>query len=208
MISACRQVSAALLVLAVLTGAAAAQDTQAVGQVIAQAGPATAMRAAGPRALRLGAPVYAGDWIATGPESRLLIELSDGSRLSLGADSRIEIDSVTFAPQGNGLGAALELVYGILRTVLSGPAWRDGFAVETRAAIASVRSTDFIVEAGADKSSVFVAEGRVEVAPPGAPALVLEAGFGVEVPLGAAALEAKAWDQARIDAAMARTRVP
>ncbi len=207
-ISACRQVSAALLGLALLAGPVAAQEPEAIGRVVAQVGPATAMRATEPRSLRLGAPLYTGDWIATGPAARLRIELKDGSHLSLGAESRIEIDSLTFTAGGDGLGGALELVYGILRTVLSGPKWRDGFALETRAAIASVRSTDFIVEAGADNTAVFVAEGWVEVAPLSAPALVLGSGFGVDVPLGANAVEAKAWGPARIAGVMARTRVP
>lgn len=204
-----RAALAALLLISTHSLATAwAQEAEPVARVVQQVGAVTALRGTVPRALHLSAPLFQGDHVVTGPESRVEIELADGSRLSLGAATRVAIDSVVYDGGSRGLRGVFTLILGILRSSLSGPVWRDGFSVETRAAVASVRSTDFVSEATQDKSSIFVVEGLVEVIPRRAPAVPLAAGEGVDVPLGATRVEVKTWGQARVDDVLARTRVP
>lgn len=80
-----------------------------------------------------------------------------------------------------------------------------GFEVITPQAIAAVRGTRWAVDVGADRTSVFVVEGRVSVSrQAGAPAVSLGAGEGVDVGPGAEPLTVKRWGAARAAALMAR----
>jgi len=200
-------VAALFLVLSPALTEAHAQDARPAARVVEQIGVVTALRGGQPRTLRLAASLFQGDHIVTGPQSRVRIELADGSLLSLGAGTRVALTTVAFDADGRGLRGIFKLVLGILRSSLSGVVWRDGFSVETRAAVASVRSTDFVTEVLSEKSSVFVVDGLVEVLPVQAPAVPLVAGEGVDVPLGATRIEVKVWGQKRVDDVLARTRV-
>jgi hypothetical protein len=97
---------------------------------------------------------------------------------------------------------------GIVRTGLS-DVWKDGFEVRTRAAVASVRSTDWITEAGKDRSSVFVVSGKVSVTGvAGGARVILEPGQGTDIENGGAPSTPKKWGASRVEQVMARTRVP
>ena len=113
----------------------------------------------------------------------------------------------TYLPEDDGRGV-LTLLLGIVRTSLSG-VWSGGFEVRTRAAVASVRATDWITEIGDDRTSVFVVEGSVAVRGTGDGAqVVLEEGFGVDVEAGQPPPPPKEWGASRVEQALARTRVP
>ena len=79
------------------------------------------------------------------------------------------------------------------------------FQVNTPQAIAAVRGTKWAVDATADKTSVFVARGRVAVQRParGGPQVVLGPGEGVDVE-ATGPLTVKRWAPARVAALMAR----
>jgi hypothetical protein len=202
-------IAAIFLIIAALVAdrPASAQEPEPVARVVAQIGPVMAFQGTTPRALHLAAPLFEGDHVVTGPDARVELELADGSRLSLGAGTRVALDQVRYDAGGRGVRGFFNLILGILRSSLSGPTWREGFSIETRAAVASVRSTDFVTEALAEKIAVFVVEGRVEVAAGQTLVATLQAGQGVDVPLGATQAETKTWGQKRVDDVLARTRV-
>ena len=78
------------------------------------------------------------------------------------------------------------------------------FEVRTPQAIAAVRGTKWAVDAADDKTSVFVARGRVAVGRSGGgPGVVLGPGDGVDVE-AAGPLIVKRWPPARVAALMAR----
>ena len=105
------------------------------------------------------------------------------------------------------LAAGLTLVLGILRAKLLGPPWRDSFEVRTRAAIASVRSTEWIVESRPLKTSVLVVEGEVAVTGKASrDRVLLGPGMGTDVPLGGVPSPAAAWGAERVADVEARTR--
>jgi hypothetical protein len=195
------------VVFLVLLASLPAASAQPVGKVVRQAGVVVAQRDGATRSLILGAAVAQGDRIVTYADSKVAIELADGGTLSVGSDTQVEISEFV-ADGGQGIRGALTLVIGIVRTSLGG-LWRDGFEVRTRAAVASLRSTDWITEATADKAAVFVVDGVVAVTGrASAETVVLTQGGGTDVPVGGTPSAPKQWGQPRVDAVLARTRVP
>ncbi|NDW05471.1 FecR domain-containing protein [Jiella pacifica] len=90
------------------------------------------------------------------------------------------------------------------RAILIEVSPRDSFQVLTPHAIATVRGTRFAVDVGAGVTSVFVVEGRVEVARrEGSAAVLLGPGEGVDVSPGEP-LVVRAWPQPRVRALLAR----
>ena len=109
------------------------------------------------------------------------------------------------APQGGWI----ELVRGIVRLVLSPGARQVERGVRTRAAVASVRSTEFVVDATLDRVAIFVAQGSVQVTGrlTGA-SVLLGPGDGTDVELRRPPTPVHPWGQKRIREVMSRTTVP
>ena len=193
-----------VLVLLVLGAAQArAQTDDPVAEVAGLSGPAAALRDAGAVALRVGAPIYRDDRLRTLPGARLWITFADGSELVLGGDSKVAV--ARYQPEHGR--TTLDLLRGILRaTVTWAAGWRS-FDVETRSAVASARSTEWVVVWSEDGTAVFVVDGEVSVAGAGA-RVRLGPGDGTDVPPGAAPGAPKQWGQARVDAVLARTARP
>lgn len=197
-------VAITLLFLSSVDGAVAQEDNPA-GQVVLQQGPVTAVNDGVPRSLYIGAPLRVGDRIVTRAGAKVRIEFQDGSALSVGENTNVELSA--YVPDGGRRGV-LTLLLGIVRTSLSGT-WIGGFEVRTRAAVASVRSTDWITEMTDDRASVFVIEGTVAVDGVGdGSQVVLEEGFGTDIEIGNQPSAPKEWGRSRIDQALARTRLP
>jgi hypothetical protein len=185
--------------------AASAEPEDAIGHVVRQQGAVTAVRDAVARPLHLGAAVYRGDRIVTATAAKAEIEFRDGSTLAVGAESDVEI--VAFAPE-DGMRGRLTLLIGIVRTSLS-DLWRGGFEVWTQAAIASVRSTEWVTEAQAERSSVFVVAGVVEVTGTAdGTRVTLREAEGTDVELSGAPSPPKRWGSPRVEDVLARTRLP
>ncbi len=200
------------LALLLLVGCGAplspARAAEPVGQVVRQQGGVLAVLGSMPRALALGSPVYSGDRILTRAAARVAIEFADGSFLAIGEDTELEIVSY---PQGGSPeeGGLLRLLSGILRATLSAIGRPRGLEVETHAAVASARSTDWIVEAAEKGTAVFVVEGSVEVSARGRPAgVLLTEGLGTDVAPGSAPQPPKRWGEKRVAEVLARTTVP
>lgn len=202
-----------------------------VGRVAILLGQAHRATVGGPLALQAGAGVREGDEIATGFDSRLEIVFVDGSALTLGPDTQVVIRH--YAPQEGAAQALLLLVAGIVKVTIGGGATWQSFEVRTETAVASVRATQWVMEATPEGSAVLVLEGRVEVAaldpaqpspapspgrsdeapasqPSGAGAegVVLAPGEGTDVKPGTGATPPKVWGPARRDAALARLAIP
>lgn len=153
-----------------------------------------------------GEPLFVGDTIATGDDGRVDVRFADGSMLTVGPSSRVQI--ARYAPEAPAgqVEALLSLLDGILKMVVgNGQRW-DRFAVETSTSVASVRGTEWLVEATEGRSAVFVLRGQVEVASRAAVggSVTLLAGEGCDVPSGAAPSEPKRWGPKRRFEALAR----
>ena len=146
-----------------ITAPPALADVDRVGEVLKQRGSVTAMRDGAIKALDVGEPVFQTDRIVTGSEARVKLRLVDGTVVAIGADSEIELTEYAIIEADNRLNAVLSLVRGIIRATVTGGDPPAPFDIRTQAAVASVRSTDWIVEAVDGKTGVFVVEGLVAV---------------------------------------------
>jgi ferric-dicitrate binding protein FerR (iron transport regulator) len=193
--------------LALWSAVAVAGEGRSIGEVRALVGTATVTRDAGSLQLAAGSDVQEGDRVATGAASRVEIGFGDGSTLVIGESSRVSLPH--FEPSPAGGSALLELLEGILRIdILSDGAWRS-FEVRTYTAVASARSTQWVVEAKTGTTGVFVVDGTVEVTDRlGRGAVLLEEGFGTDVAFGTSPAPPKRWGAARAASAVARTSMP
>lgn len=200
--------AAAALALLLVAGAARAQETPVLGDVGRVVGEVTVLRGTDRLPAAPGTVLHEGDGIATGPEARVEILCADGSSITVGPDSTVSV--AAYAPaEGGAARALLDLVQGILRVTLSGRTPWQSYEVRSATAVASVRSTDWIVDATRAKTGVFVVDGEVAVTSrAGAGEVLLAPGQGTDVPVGGLPSAPKAWGQARIDGVLARTSLP
>jgi len=133
------------------------------GKVTFVEGTATRSTSGGaPQALALDSEVEDGDTVETAAKARLELTLADGSVVRLGESGKLVVDSVT----------RVETSWRVKLTLVLGEVWSKvtrkvgddaGYEVHTDRAVAGVRGTEFVVEAGADHD-IEVLEGKVEVA--------------------------------------------
>jgi hypothetical protein len=153
-----------LAVMAMLSitgpGLAGAADI-VVGSVVAVRGDVFADTGSGAQQpLAVNAPVHRGDTIVTG-RGKAKVALSDGSILSIGENTRLQISHFT-SPDANPT-VRLNLLSGVLRPLVSRTTSTGSFEVETQTAIAAVRGTEWLMEATADNTAVALLRGRVAV---------------------------------------------
>ncbi len=145
-----------------------------------------------------GIPVSAEATIVTGPEGRVNVTCDDGIVVTIGPDSEVKLEQIA-GRSGPGHSAIIQLIDGIIGIVAPSRTWKL-FEVRTPLAIASVRSTEWLVEHRADPgTAVFVREGLVDVAS-GREVYRLAKGDGVTIAGTATAAVVKQWSAERIAA--------
>ena len=194
-----------ILLLAGALPARAAE--QAIGRVVQQQGDVRVVRdAAATAPLAVGAEVLRRDRIVSGHDGRVKIEFLDRSLVAIGSDTELFVADYAVGRDGRRLNAVLSLLSGIVRALVAEP---DGsFDITSRAAVASARSTEWLMEATGAGSAVFAAAGVVAVQAVGTNTIVeLTPGMGTDVPPGAAPTPPKLWGKARVEDFVARTRL-
>jgi hypothetical protein len=192
------------------SSAPAAADEAAIGHVVRKSGFVTLTRDDHTRVVPAGAPLLPTDRIVTAADGRVEIAFRDRTVVVIGPGSEVIVADYQVDAAGGRLRGLLSLIGGILRAAVAKASDGGTFEVETRVAVASVRSTDWIVEADRrDHAAVFVVDGVVEVVSKSEKTGVrVEAGFGTDVFAGKAPTRPKQWGKKRVDAALARTRIP
>lgn len=189
--------------LAVVGGGAAV--AQPVGYLAGVEGTATIIRAGQAIPAGQGSVVETEDILQTGPGSRALLVLEDGSRIIVGADTEIALLFLVDAGTVSG-DRVVDLLRGILRIGVHQP--DTGQALQTRSptAVVAARSTEWIIEYADDSTAVLGVEGTVEVTATTAEgSVVLGPGFGTDVARGAPPTEPVQWGAARAQSALDRT---
>lgn len=136
--------------------------------------------------------------IETGGTTRVEILCDDGVAVTIGADTRVSLESLVGAEPSKSV--VLQIIEGVVGAVAPGRNWR-GFELRSPLAIAAIRSTEWLMQHDpASGSAVFVREGRVRVSSPrGEAYATLGPGEGIDVgPEGAGAT--KTWGAARVEA--------
>ncbi len=112
-----------------------------------------------------GAAVLLNDLLRTGPRGRMRVAIDDGSILTVGSNSQLQVrEHNTQAQQ-----TSMEMLYGRMRAqVVKRTAPNGKFEIRTSTAICGVLGTDFYVEATRTSTRVVVFQGAVRVIPLGA----------------------------------------
>jgi hypothetical protein len=175
-----------------------------VGRVVEQTGKVFVVHEGQVTALKPGLAVADQDRVITTADGKVLIQFDDSSLCAIGPGTEVLLADLA-APRGG----LIELVRGIVRLVLSPGARSAETGVRSRAAVASVRSTEFVVDATLDRAAVFVAKGSVQVTGrlTGA-SVLLGPGDGTDVELRKPPTPIHPWGEKRIREVMSRTTVP
>lgn len=136
-----------------------AQAADSVGSVTKLRGQARAVRGGGNVMLAEGAKIEAGDGIVTGPEARLKIEFKDGSVITLGENSKLNIDTAKF--EGAKRDIAATLLDGVVRAAVAKAGEGSNFEVSSSLVTSAARGTEWIMSIKDHTTSLLVLEGTV-----------------------------------------------
>ena len=146
--------------------------------------------------LAVGISVPSEAKIATGLDSRVNIRCDDGITVTIGPGTEVNLERLV-GPSGPESSTIVQLVRGIVGIIAPNGTW-GLFQVRTPVAIASVRSTEWLVEHGdIDGTAVFVRKGVVEVDSDGN-AVSLAPGDGITISRTRAMSQVKQWGAERI----------
>ena len=161
-------------------------------------GTASAQALSGPtRQVFADQPISADERIVTGAGSRIEIHCNDGIRITVGPQT--ELDLADLVGSGQPETTILLRLLGGIAGFLAPEGNRTEFEVETDLAIASVRSTEWIVESSSEAgTAVFVASGVVDVTT-ARDSYVLSEGEGIDVVPNSSASAVRAWGPVRIE---------
>ena len=189
------QAHAAVLVLALAAGAALAQ-TDAKPAAEAKPAPKAAARPApapGPIVHAVQAPAWVErdgaripatpgmplkerDRLRTGASSRLWVRTPDGSVVKMGENGTLALEAVQLRKDRT-FQAAIKVIEGAFRFTTEALAKFRGkrdVVISFGTVTAGIRGTDLWGKSGADKQIVCLIEGKVEVTPPGEPAMTMD----------------------------------
>ena len=158
----------AALVISFLAPALCVGGQERIGTVIAVKGEVSVERNGVrlKRGLKVMDPIMLHDRIATPPGASVRIILTDDSVVTIGEKSSLAIADYVYNSRKRVRRGILDLILGGVRTQLNRAGFADEeFIVRTSNAIAGVKGTDFVVTTTiAERTKVFVLEGRVSVA--------------------------------------------
>ncbi|MCY6382469.1 FecR family protein [Hoeflea prorocentri] len=170
----------------------------AIGEVTALTGEATAERGKEPVALRIGADVMVRDLIKTGNQSFLAMRLGDETDMRLGEDAELLIDEYLLD-----IGGTFDLSNGAMVFDRPESAPKTATTIRTVFGQLGVRGTRFFAGPSNGVFGVFVERGALSVTAAGATQL-LSSGDGVDIPApGAPASDIIRWSDERIASAFA-----
>ena len=139
-----------LFVVAVLLATAlpaAAQDA-VVGRIKTTAGAVSIFRQKASIPAKVGMPLFQADTIRTGADGHVGITLKDDTRVSLGPNSEVRLNSFLYTPAEGRLGLVLNFVRG-MAVYVSGRIAKlapDSIRLETPGAIVGVRGTTVAIQ--------------------------------------------------------------
>lgn len=141
------RVTGAAGLLLLLVTPAWSQPAAPAGRVKTTAGTAVIVHEGRESPARPGQPVYEQDVVRTGAGGRLGLTLKDGSRLSLGANSELQLRAFAYSPAQHQLALAVRVLKGVAAYVSGRIAELspDSVKIETPTSIIGVRGTHVVV---------------------------------------------------------------
>lgn len=191
-----------ILAGALVLGAQPAAAEQRTCEVAEVAGDATLTHEGNRSTAQVGADLAASDLLHTGPSGRIDVACSDGTRVTLGPDTEINLGSLVGEQDQNG-SIGMSLHRGIARFLAPVRTWGT-FNVFGPVAVASVRSTEWIMETPKQGTNVFVLDGVVAVQGKRGDTVQLSPTYGVDVAADGTMGEPKKWGAKRVADVLAR----
>ena len=186
-------------ILAIPHPALAEERTCAVAEVTGEA----SLTHAGARShAQVGASLGAKDLLTTGASGRVEVACSDGTHVTVGPDTQIGLGSLV-GEQSQSASIGMSLHRGIARFLAPVRTWGT-FNVFGPVAVASVRSTEWIMETPKGGTNVFVRDGVVEVQSKRGNTTRLSPTYGVDVAPDGTMAEPKKWGAKRVADVLAR----
>jgi len=108
----------------------------------------------------IGAELNEGDRVKTGSDGRIEVSLQDGSKLTIGNNTEMEITKFLIEKDRR---SATIFLQGKLRAVIAKFSGKTNMKVKTPTAVAGIKGTDFIVMNEGKANVLFGEEGSVEV---------------------------------------------
>jgi len=130
-----------------------------VGSVTKLRGQARVARSGGNVMLAEGTKIEAGDGVVTGPDARLKIQFKDGSVITLGENSKLNIETAKF--EGTKRDIAATLLDGVVRAAVAKAGEGSNFAVSSSLVTSAARGTEWIMSIKDHTTSLLVLEGTV-----------------------------------------------
>lgn len=139
------------LVLALLVARGAAAQDDGVALVKILEGSAFTVQSGARQALTVGQPIYQKDIVETASGS-VGLTFKDGSRISLGPNSRVEFKAFEYAPKDNRLAFLVHMIKGTMQYVsgIIAKLAPDAVQIETPVATVVVRGTKMLVKVEGD----------------------------------------------------------
>lgn len=140
-----RHALSVLMVCLVLAGVSA-RAAEPVGSVVLATGAVSAVGSDGSvRILAKGSPVYAGDTVTTASKSLCVLNMVDGAKLSVRAESEVQIEDYEFGSAGSD-SSVVELVKGGFRAVTGaiGQQNPDAYKVNSSLSVLGIRGTEYL----------------------------------------------------------------
>lgn len=138
---------------------AVALAADSVGEVTKLRGQARAARGGSNVMLAEGTKIESGDGVVTGPDARLKIQFKDGSIITLGENSKLNIDKAKF--DGSKRDIAATLLDGVVRAAVAKAGAGSNFQVSSSLVTSAARGTEWIMSIKDHTTSLLVLEGTV-----------------------------------------------
>jgi hypothetical protein len=135
------------VVALVMVGAPALAQPAPAGRIKVVSGSAFIVRPGGTLPAAVGQPVFESDTVRTGEDGHLGITLNDDTRLSLGSNSEVRLDTFRYAPAEGALALAMRFLRGVA-VYVSGQIAKlapDSIRLEAPSAIVGVRGTTLAI---------------------------------------------------------------
>jgi hypothetical protein len=171
-------------------------------EVAEVAGEATLTQDGQRAAAAVGADLATSDMLRTGPSGRIDVACSDGTRVTLGPDTEMNLGSLV-GEQDENASIGMSLHRGIARFLAPVRTWGT-FNVFGPVAVASVRSTEWIMETPKEGTNVFVLDGVVAVQGKRGDNVHLSPTYGVDVAPDGTMAPPKKWGAKRVADVLAR----
>jgi hypothetical protein len=197
-------VAALMLFSGLASGQATAQE--AIGAVTRIQGEASSIRGGSTQKLDLNAPVFLNDVLSTGEGARLEVTFTDDTRLTLGGNTKLTLDTYVFNPTV-GRRTIRFVIIGAFR-FLSGQLSKlaiSRVSVKTPVAVIGIRGTEFFAGPIDDQAlGVLLIQGAVSVSNAAGRRILNRPGQGTNIATaGAAPGPVTVWPQAKVKRALA-----